>query len=243
MFMKKWVSSFTDEIKDASQEFVSFKDSPNLRCHLERAFKAKATTLSSYWYGWHKWLTHCSRASIHPGKPEGSQLADFLFAVSHEHDNRPNSKTVQSAASVLNGMKFAAARGRIPALLSAISSPAVKGYSKPSGPCELKEAPPLPACAAFELEQLMCSDTNILTWHDQLVVGFFLVCVWVGLRFEDAMRCRPDSLSCSGWIIRGCCWDVKPSNQGQPFAFLAFGMSGRAPAWGWGHVWLKSISQ
>lgn len=96
IFMNKWVSSFTNTIKDASLEFASFEDSPNLRYHLEQAFKAKATTLSSYWYGWHKWLTHCSRAGIHPGKPEGCQLADFLFAVLHEYDTRPNGKTVST---------------------------------------------------------------------------------------------------------------------------------------------------
>jgi hypothetical protein len=70
-----------------------------------------------------------------------------------------------------------------------------------------------------------------------------LACIWGSLRFSDAARTSPKSLSVDGWVLRGTAWKTKVCSRGTPFGVIGAGLLGNFPEWGWVHKWLCALSK
>ena len=79
---------------------------------------------------------------------------------------------------------------------------------------------------ARSVQRVHTSGTSVVLWW------LACVCVWSSLRFGDAQRCCPDSITLEEGILRGNCWRTKTSRSGQPWGCLASGASGGTPCWG-----------
>ena len=235
-FIDLWIDSAKNDIGDASPLIAQCQDSGKLEDHLRHAFHAAGSTLETYWRGWHKWVVYCHANDHPPGHGSIVRVADFLVLVL---EGDWSSASRGSISAIVRGMDFAARRLMMPEMTWTMKSPIIQGYLKESAPTSHTEAPPFPACAVGILERLILKDK--LEPSGVLVVGFFLLCIYAGLRYSDAMNTKPTDLFVSGWILRGFSWRVKPDKTGMPFACLLCGFYGKFPKLGWGHKWLQAL--
>lgn len=171
------------------------------------------------------------------------QLADFCAIVleaNQEIEEFDNGEKQVSMKSLLGSLWFLARRAEVPLLLKALGAKQIEGFRKNAAlTSERKAAAPLPALVLVSLEKLLASAST--PSGVKLVAGSMLICVLAGLRFSDAMRTRPASLFCNGWIIRGISWRTKAIVRGQPFGFIACGLTANFPDWGWGHHYIAAL--
>ena len=172
--------------------------------------------------------------------PELSQLLDFLHEMLHgARADRRVHRERSDVRSIVSGLRFFADRLGAPDLQGLLGAPSVHAYSVDSRPVrDRREAPPLPLLAVVAMERRVASDACGMP--ESLLYGGLLCCVWASLRFGDIQRCRPDSVTLEGGVLRGLCWRTKTSRSGQPWGCLASGASG-SPSSGWGPRWFASL--
>ena len=209
--------------------------------HVRRTFERSAPgTLVRHIAAWRHWERWCSATGVPPTSPELSQLLDFLHEMLHgARADRRVHRERSDVRSVVSGLRFFADRLGAPDLQGLLGNPSVHAYSVDSRPArDRREAPPLPLLAVVAMERRVTSDE--CSMPESLLYGGLLCCVWASLRFGDVQRCRPDSVTLDGGVIRGLCWRTKTSRSGQPWGCLASGASG-SPSCGWGPRWVASL--
>ena len=149
--------------------------------------------------------------------------------------------TAGSIKTMVKGISFAATRLDLPCLQASIKSPIVEGFMTDPSPKTIREAPPLPSLAVYEMERAILKPGRSLMGI--LTLGFALLCVYASLRFSDAQSVKPSSLFLSGWTLRGFAWKVKPDSACMPFACYVAGMLGEFPRHGWAHRWLLALDE
>ena len=241
---EKWCVSITSCCAAESEILLSCGGSRHAEAHLRQAFFGASSTLRRHWYGWDLWVNFSRCNSWSAGAPHLHQFLDFLWLVKQANEEERGSILDRSLAGIVDAVAFAGRRAQIPALVSLMKGPAVQGYVADKAPSEKKEAPALPACALWRMEYALITDE--LSFADSLLVGYFLLCTWAGLRFGDGLRCRPSSLHCRGLVLRGVCWQTKTTgtsngHKAMPWACLACGAIGSTSQWGWAHKYLQHL--
>ena len=106
---------------------------------------------------------------------------------------------------------------------------------------ERKETMPVPGGAIADFEWSCHGGSSPMA--EVIFYSTFLLVTWAGIRFADAQRCKSHSPSIGRGILRGECWQIKTSTNGQPWGANPFGVLGRPPSWGWGHHWITAINE
>ena len=242
---EKWVSVWVQVVQ------TQLKDSCILAGrdvkHIRAPFACLAdSTLSRHVAGWNRWAAFCKDQGHNPGTFEPVLLADFCSLLGVEDPEQCGVEGACSGSSVvrssLKALSFVARRTQAGSIIAALDDPSVRGYLKESEPTtERKEAAPFPLVAVVALERVFYMGNVPLGY--QLLAGFFLACIWGSLRFSDAARTSPRSLSVEGWILRGTAWKTKVCSRGTPFGVIGAGLLGNFPEWGWVHKWLCALSR
>ena len=72
------------------------------------------------------------------------------------------------------------------------------------------------------------------------MLGSFLACLFVGLRFSDLQRISWRSIVFDYKTVRGTCWRTKTSSSGQPFGFHCHGFLSTAEH-SWAFKWVEAL--
>ena len=141
----------------------------------------------------------------------------------------------------MSGLRFMAWKMGALSFSEVLQTPAVHAYAvNPNATRDRREAPPFPLVFVAALERRVADPSSELP--EVLFLGGLLCCIWAGLRFGDAQRCRPDSVTLEQGVLRGNCWRTKTSRSGQPWGCLACGASGTSGS-DWGARWLGALRE
>ena len=102
-----------------------------------------------------------------------------------------------------------------------------------------KEAMPIPLALIVSWEELLCTQSTVLT--TKLFLGAALLCTHAGLRFGDAQRVNWWTLQLSTQGLHGTAYATKTTKRGQPFACTWHGLAGRDVQSSWLLQWLACL--
>ena len=188
---------------------------------------------------WAIWENHCLSTGTNPGAPKLHQLHDFLIDARTGTIMDRGKKRQRSAIGLLRAIGWVARKAQCAILLRILTSKTITSFWEKQEQEERKETMAVPGRAIADFEW-RCN-LNRSSLAEVLFYGTLLLMIWGGMRFADAQRCNPHSVSLERGILRGCCWQTKTSDLGQPWGSHAFGIMARPPSWGWAHHWITAM--
>ena len=196
------------------------------------------STLQSYIPKMQQFLSHCQILGTKPGDITEQQGLDFLMDLHYCSKSRGH---VSVPGLMLKSLRFLASKAEVQNWQSWLGGALADSFAHnpgKTGPTE-KEAPPLPLQSLLGLEQMVMAPQTP-QWL-VLLGGFFLTSTWASLRFKDAQRTSPNSLSNTAGVIRGRAWQTKHMKKGHAWAIWPYGLCSQEEKETWGNKWLQQL--
>ena len=190
---------------------------------------------------WRVWAEWCAPCEANACSPSVHDLLDFLLETSRgARTERKMHRGVRDVRWVASGMRWVAVHAQLPALLQGLANASVQAYaSKAVVPRDRHEARPLPLAVVSALERRVASAECMPA--ERIFLGGILACIWSSLRFGDAQRCAPASITLESDIVRACCWKTKVTVHGQPWGLVALGVSSHEVTTSWASAWKADL--
>jgi hypothetical protein len=239
--LARWQELVNTTLWQHSQLWQTAQGSNHAAAHVKQAvIRLHGSTLARYFNTWEVWQEWALTAGIEVAAPSQAALADFMYELQAGALRDRGAGRMSNATNAIKAMRFVAKKAQLRELSTIMDGELITAYLHGDGAArDRREALPhaMAIIVAFErrISSRACSPA------ERIFLGTMLTCCWSSLRFGDAQRCEPGSLTIDHAVLRGLCWATKVSSAGQPFAANAFGLCGRPPQWGWGHIYVKEL--
>lgn len=233
---KRFLDHVINDIGDDSQLKKILVASKQPEAVIAQALsRIRGGTLRQYTNKWGKWKEWRDMVGIPLIASEPSTITDVLIDVRSDIAEGRTIQKEMSLKPMLNSLNFYARTAECKAFGTAMQSRTVQHFSTDTGGhSDRTEASPMTFAQVVGIERWVLHES--CPHHITLLAGFILTCIHSSLRFGDAQRCKPQSISLVDNSIRGICWRTKVSDKGQPWGCWSTGFCGP-----WGHKWTTAM--
>ena len=237
-------TALVNRIGPACDTFQQLSASRNFGTHLRKMLAHFAvSTLQRYLRACHVFVDFLATSAASTAKPSMETitvalLADYMLAcaASKEEDRAVH---LMSPLSSIKALRWLAKMVEWQALSQIMTSSVLSAYGTQSRAYDRKEAMPIPLALIVSWEELLCTQSTVLT--TKLFLGAALLCTHAGLRFGDAQRVNWWTLQLSTQGLHGTAYATKTTKRGQPFACTWHGLAGRDVQSSWLLQWLACL--